>query len=60
MSCVYGDFVGFTNPLYYLGDSAFFFGFGLVPFGGGGQLPFLSFFTQFWFSDAGSFLTSAA
>jgi hypothetical protein len=50
MSCVYGDFVGFTNPLYnYLGASGFFFGVGLVPFGNGGQLPFLSFFTQLSF-----------
>jgi len=51
MSCVYGDFVGFTNPLYnYLGVSTFFFGVGLLPFGGGGHLPFLSFLTQLSFS----------
>jgi hypothetical protein len=29
--------------------AAFFFGVGLLPFGGGGHLPFLSFLTQLSF-----------
>jgi hypothetical protein len=40
--------LGSTNPrVYYLVASAFFFGVGFGDLGAGGQLPFLSFVTQF-------------
>jgi TM2 domain-containing membrane protein YozV len=53
--------LGSTNPrVYYLVASAFFFGVGLADFGAGGQLPFLSFVTQFVSSFFAGFVGSAA
>jgi hypothetical protein len=65
MSCVYGGFlcwlhqasILFRKPYFF---SAGFLGVGLGEFGGGGHLPFLSFFTQLVTSFGTSFFDGSA